>query len=303
MWWKFCQSIENTARNKICHCILDWLKATPPYSSVDATDYPQYFDWDYYRISEEINDNATNDLLNYYEKLKDTRNPQVWKDFVINFANHPALKPLAEKNKSSQSDTLNTPEKIKKTIADWYKVEYRLMLSKQNNLSNTVDIENQFRILSRRLGDMLILAANNWLKWHKSMVREALQHKGQEEKNPMWNFLTDWDKKLLEIEPNMRWVVGKMSAPNPTQGDISIAIQICHAGGSILEYIPYHDKQNYKHYSREDLWDMKDFLSDLSDAETMPEAEKEANHDISNLLYPKEEHSPEWRQAKKKKGI
>jgi CCR4-NOT transcriptional regulation complex NOT5 subunit len=90
-----------------------------------------------------------------------------------------------------------------------------------------------------------------------------------------------------------------MNVPNPTQGDISIAIQICHMGGTIMEYIPYYNEQRATRH-RYDMHGMKDFLSDLSNKPTIPEAENEARRDIMNFAYPKEEHSPEWRGAKKK---
>jgi hypothetical protein len=75
-------------------------------------------------------------------------------------------------------------------------------------------------------------------------------------------------------------------------------------GGTIMEYIPYYNEQRATRH-RYDMKDMKEFLSGLSNAETIPEAEKEAYHDIIPHIQAlpdtwRDYDATNWKQAKKK---
>jgi hypothetical protein len=293
MWWKFCKvNIEDEELyEKVYGSIKKWLSLTQPYARDKKPLLHQNSSRAY-----EIGDTDTYDLLMYFNDFSYEEKVGFVKDFIKHFANHPSIKGIAQELNVKQSNVFNTPEKIKGIISDWYKAEYRLTLAKQNHLSNTKNMENEFKILSRRLADMIILAANNWIKNHRSTLL-GIYRKTEENRD-------DFDKQILEIEKKMKWVIEKMSVPNPNQGDMSIAIQICHWSGTIMEYIPHHKNQiNYG--KRYDMSDMKEFLSGLSQGDFTPEIEKEYNNIIPHIqALPdtwRDYDATNWRQAKKKK--
>ncbi len=261
---------------------MDWLQKTQPYSKYDTSwaKKPTSKLYRYTEISHDLGDTETNTLLNCLRLLWNKDSPKLEEDFIAHYANHPAVTNIAKQLNVTPAPKINTPEKIKSIISDWYETENKLMLAKQNSMPNIKDLQQIFKKQSRELADMLLEAARRWFYLHKDYKKMGTS------------------QNYLDTAESMKWVIRTMSKANPTQADISIALQKCHMEGSILQYIPYSQNEPYGNTKREDdVLYISDFLSNLSNSKTIPEV---TNHNIIHELSPIEERDMTWRGVQAK---
>ena len=299
MWYRFGQVAEvseaeiSDPAEIVQNTILDWLHKNPPYDDINAG----YISSTYLQTAEDEKDVSTYDLINTWIQGNLKYNPQRLNTFIAHNADHPALKNLAkEMNIRPDSSIIWTADNIRSLISEFYKIEYKIHLAKQKGSSSTADIlMKRYQAITNQLADMLKDAAERWIYYHAKnwYLRE------QQEKSRDYRKI---DKlPVVRVGDDMDWVVKEMSVPNPDPGLVSVALGMCHMGGNIIEYVPAYTDEPRGHIGRKDIHGIDDFLSEMSNEQMVPSAEKEIGHDILNDLYPKEEHSPEWLRAAKKK--